>query len=340
MLSDRQKLILKAIIEEYIDTGEPVGSKALTDRPYLDFSSATIRYDMQHLEESGYLEKTHTSSGRIPSEIGFRFYVDNLITRDEDVQKYYERIDEVVDNLDLPKEKATKKLIDLLAEITGYYAVVFGSSSDFSKIKKMEIVPLGKNDAVLLIVTSSGDVQKQRITIPEGFNMDDMLKLIEMFDNAMYDRSIYEIREVLSKEASKPRIRQMVDFKDDILYFMIIAFARFLNNEVYSTGLSRLFNLPEFQEHKTMQKIIKVLDDDNLEAVICTPEKGLNIRIGTENQAFSLEKCSIITIPYYIDDNEYGKLALVGPVRMQYKMVIPLLEYIAKSIPKLYSRGD
>ena len=94
MLSDRQKLILKAIIEEYVSTNEPVGSKSLTSKPYLDFSSATIRYDMQQLEEDGYLEKTHTSSGRIPSEVGYRYYVDNLIIRDDEVINYYRYIDE------------------------------------------------------------------------------------------------------------------------------------------------------------------------------------------------------------------------------------------------------
>ena len=96
MLSDRQKLILKAIIEEYVNTNEPVGSKSLTSKPYLDFSSATIRYDMQHLEEDGYLEKTHTSSGRIPSEVGYRYYVDNLIIRDDAVINYYRYIDEIL----------------------------------------------------------------------------------------------------------------------------------------------------------------------------------------------------------------------------------------------------
>ena len=147
-----------------------------------------------------------------------------------------------------------KKLADFLSELTGYYTIILGSSADFAKVKKMEIVPLSNTEAVMLIVTNTGQVQSQRITIPEGYNQDDLLKIIEMFDNAMYNHSVYEIREVLSKEASKPRIRQMVDFRDDILNFMIKGFSRFLNTETYDSGLSRLFNQPEFQDYQIMQK--------------------------------------------------------------------------------------
>lgn len=338
MLSDRQKLILKAIIEEYVNNNEPVGSRALTEKPYLDFSSATIRYDMQNLEENGYLEKTHTSSGRIPSEQGYRYYVDHLIIRDDAVLEYFKYIDEIFANRHLNKDEAIKKIADFLSELTGYYSLVLGSSTDFAKVMKMEIVPLSENEAVMLIVTSSGAVQSQKIKIPNGYNMDDLLKIIQMFDNAMYDRSVFEIREVLSKEASKPRIRQMVDFRDDILNFMIRGFTRFSNTESYDSGLSRLFNQPEFQDYQVMQKILKAIDEEAMKDIARKDTGTLKIRIGSENTNDGLKNCSIISIPYYIDDNEYGTIILVGPTRMNYRGVIPLLEYVAKSMPKLYNR--
>lgn len=338
MLSDRQKLILKAIIEEYVNNNEPVGSKSLTEKPYLDFSSATIRYDMQNLEENGYLEKTHTSSGRIPSEQGYRYYVDHLIIRDDAVLEYFKYIDEIFSNRHLNKDDAIKKIADFLSELTGYYSLVVGSSTDFAKIMKMEIVPISENEAVMLIVTSSGAVQSQKIKIPNGYNMDDLLKIIQMFDNAMYDRSVFEIREVLSKEAAKPRIRQMVDFRDDILNFMIRGFTRFSNTESYESGLSRLFNQPEFQDYQVMQKILKAIDDEAMKDIARKDTGTLKIRIGSENVNDGLKNCSIISIPYYIDDNEYGTIILVGPTRMNYRGVIPLLEYVAKNMPKLYNR--
>ncbi|MCI5583436.1 MAG: heat-inducible transcriptional repressor HrcA [Anaeroplasma sp.] len=338
MLTDRQKLILKAIIEEYVNSNEPVGSKSLTTKPYLDFSPATIRYEMQHLEEDGYLEKTHTSSGRIPSEEGYRYYVDHLIIRDSEVEEYFKYVDEILSNPYLTREDALKKIADFLSELTGYYSAVIGSSNDFAKIMKMEIVPLGTEEAVLLIVTNSGAVQSQKISIPKGYNMDDLLRIIQMFDNAMYDHSIYEIRDILSKEASKPRIRQMVDFRDDILNFMIKGFSRFSNTESFESGLSRLFNQPEFQDYQIMQKILKAIDSEVMKNFVQKKNGSLKVHIGTENLCDGLDSCSIITIPYFIDDNEYGTILLVGPKRMNYRGVIPLLEYVAKSMTKLYNR--
>ena len=338
MLTDRQKLILKAIIEEYVNSNEPVGSKSLTTKPYLDFSPATIRYEMQHLEEDGYLEKTHTSSGRIPSEEGYRYYVDHLIIRDSEVEEYFKYVDEILSNPYLTREDALKKIADFLSELTGYYSAVIGSSNDFAKIMKMEIVPLGTEEAVLLIVTNSGAVQSQKISIPKGYKMDDLLRIIQMFDNAMYDHSIYEIRDILSKEASKPRIRQMVDFRDDILNFMIKGFSRFSNTESFESGLSRLFNQPEFQDYQIMQKILKAIDSEVMKNFVQKKNGSLKVHIGTENLCDGLDSCSIITIPYFIDDNEYGTILLVGPKRMNYRGVIPLLEYVAKSMTKLYNR--
>ena len=338
MLTDRQKLILKAIIEEYVTSNEPVGSKALTEKPYLSFSSATIRYEMQHLEETGYLLKTHTSSGRIPSEIGYRYYIDHLLIRDEAVSEYYPYIDKVFDNAYYSKEDVTKKLAEALSHLTGYYAAIVSSPSDNAKVLKLEIVPLNDKETILLIVTSSGSVQNQRITIPNGYKMDDLLRIIQMFDNAMYGHSIYEIRDILSNEASKPRIRQMVDFRDDILNFMIKAFARFLKGDSTDSGLSKLLNQPEFQDHTTMQKIIKAIDSEMMRSFAQGEEAGMKIHIGTENLCDGLEECSIITMPFSINENEAGSIILVGPTRMNYRATVPLLEYVAKSMKKLDKR--
>ena len=339
MLTDRQKLILKAIIEEYVTSNEPVGSKSLTEKPYLTYSSATIRYEMQHLEETGYLKKTHTSSGRVPSEMGYRYYVDHLVIRDEYVSEYFKYVDEILDDKTLSKEEATKKLTNFLSELTGYYTAIIGTSSDLARVLKMEIVPLEEhNEAVLLIVTSIGSVQSQKIYIPDGYKMDDLMRIIQMFDNAMYGRSVYEIRDVLSKEAAKPRIRQMVDFQDDILNFMIKSFEKFLHGETYDAGLSKLFSQPEFQDREVIQKVIKAINEEVMNSISNQEISGIKIHIGSENLCNGLEECSIITIPYAINDNETGSILLVGPTRMNYRATIPLIEYVANSMKKLNKR--
>jgi heat-inducible transcriptional repressor len=334
-LSDRQKLILKAIIEEYVTTNEPIGSKVLTEKPYLQFSSATIRYEMQHLEEEGYLKKTHTSSGRVPSEAGYRYYIDHLFIRDDNVKDYYKYIDDIFDQPFLDKENVSKKLCEVISNLTGYYSALISSPSDLASVLKLEIVPLSEKEAILLIVTSSGNIQSQRIEIPRGFKMDDLLRIMSMFDNAMYGHSIYEIRDILSQEASKPRIRELVDFRDDILNFLIKAFEKFISGDSYDSGLSKLFNQPEFQERDTMQKLIKAIDGEIMKSFQEDIDSGLRIRIGSENNTDGLEDCSIITMPYTINKNEKGSIILVGPLRMNYRATIPLLEYIASSMLKL-----
>jgi heat-inducible transcriptional repressor len=202
---------------------------------------------------------------------------------------------------------------------------------------KMEIVPLAEKEAVLLIVTNNGAVQSQKIAIPSGYNMDDLLKIIQMFDNAMYDHSISEIREILSKEAAKPRIREMVSFRDDILNFMIKGFSRFLTADSYDSGLSKLFNQPEFQDYHSMQKILNAIDNDIVKE-FNSSEAGIKIHIGTENLCDGLEECSIITMPFSINENVAGSIILVGPTRMNYRATVPLLEYVAKSMKKLDKR--
>lgn len=338
MLTNRQKLILKAIVEEYIRTSEPVGSKTLTQNPNLQCSSATIRYDMQELEENGYLEKTHTSSGRIPSELGFKFYVDNLITRDEDTAKVFPLIDQIINDPFKELEEKIKEIVNITSLYSGYISAILGSSANYQTVKKMEIVPLDNKSCVLLIVTNGGKVQSQTIKVPEGYKVEDLLRLIDMFDNAMYDRSILEINEVLTKEAKKPRIRKMVDFRDDILNFLIKAFSRFEESEFYQCGLTKIFEQPEFKNHEAIESLIKMIDEGSIRKLLKQSGGGLTVRVGSDNVDENLKNCSIVSMPYSMDVNEYGVLCIIGPIRMNYSKVFPLIEYAASGIGKLYKK--
>ena len=329
-------MILKAIVEEFVLTCEPVGSKLLTNKPYLNFSSATLRYDMQALEEMGYLEKTHTSSGRVPSEKGFRFYVDNLLTRDDEVKDVYKVINNILSNKLLTKETIIEDIINYVAKTTGCYIAVVGSNACYAKVKKMEIIPLNERDALLLIVTSQGVVRSQRINVPKDFKMDDLLRIMSMFDVAMYDQEIYEIRNILEREANKPRIREIVDYRDDILNFMIKGFASFLNNECYKSSMTPLFSQPEFKDYQVMQRFVSVVDDTRVNELVYSNKKGLQIKLGQDNKNIGLPDCAVISIPYYLDMFEYGTIVAVGPLRMNYKTVVPILEYLATSLPKIY----
>ena len=199
MLSSRQKLILKAIIDEYINTAQPVGSKYLTQVPYLTFSSATLRYDMAELESLGYLEKTHTSSGRIPSELGYKYYVDHLITRDVDVQISFPVIDDVLKQNQIKREQEIEEAVKLLSDLTNYTALAVGPAHDQLTIKKVDFIPLTDETATLLIVTNQGHVEHQTITIPDGLNINDLKESIKTLDELLANKTLEDASIILKE---------------------------------------------------------------------------------------------------------------------------------------------
>ncbi len=168
MLTSRQKLILKAIVEEYVNTAEPVASFDLMSKPYLNFSSATLRAEMASLEQLGLIEKPHTSSGRVPTSIGYRYYVENLVTRDSDVVSDFPLIDQIFAEHNLMKEEAIKEAMNLLSKLTNYTSVALGADYRSELVKKMDFIPVSETEAVILIVTNEGHVSNQTIKIPNG----------------------------------------------------------------------------------------------------------------------------------------------------------------------------
>src|SRR5690554_2626482 len=200
MLSSRQKLILKAIIELYVEYGEPIGSKTLTKLPYLDFSSATIRYDMQQLEENGYLMKSHTSSGRIPTQSGYRYYVDKLVTRDSDVEGVFPLIDEIFERNTYEREQAVREALNLITNLTKYTAVAIGPDVENSTIKKIDFIPISSNQAILLIVTNQGHVQHQNIVLDEKSEMSEIKSVVKTLDDLLKDRHLNEAYQILSSQ--------------------------------------------------------------------------------------------------------------------------------------------
>ena len=214
MLTDRQKLILKAIVEEYVETAEPVGSKVLTEKPYLGFSSATIRFEMAKLEELGYLEKTHTSSGRIPSELGYRYYCSNLVTRDYDVQDTFPLIDEIFEKKEFERDEAIKEALNLLSNLTNYTSVALGPDVNNTLVKKLDFVPLNERQAVILIVTEHGNVQNQIVTIPKEMNLEELRKIVVMLDDCLRDVPLSRVEKILNDQFSKIQIKDFMNYRD------------------------------------------------------------------------------------------------------------------------------
>ena len=334
-LSNRQKLILKAIIEEYVSSGEPVGSKVLTAKPYLEFSSATIRADMAYLEMLGLLEKTHTSSGRIPSVNGYKYYVEHLVTRDYEVVNDFPLIDKIFSDETLNKEQMIKKAIDLLSDLTNYMTLASENNYEHIRIAKLDLVQISDFDALLLIITSTAKVETRQIKIPKmGFA--EFKKVIDAFDKALHNCYVSEIKYILKSENVANIISQYIDYQDEILRTFEVAFSSLNQTKTFHSGIDTIFEIPEFRDVDKIKEIITAVNNESINSLIATPTRGLSVRIGHENNISVMNDCSIVSVPYQIGDDEAGMIAVIGPTRMEYSRVIPLLEYIAKNMSKLF----
>jgi heat-inducible transcriptional repressor len=334
-LSNRQKLILKAIIEEYVSSGEPVGSKVLTAKPYLEFSSATIRADMAYLEMLGLLEKTHTSSGRIPSVSGYKYYVEHLVTRDYEVVNDFPLIDKIFNDETLNKEQMIKKAIDLLSDLTNYMTLASENNYEHIRIAKLDLVQISDFDALLLIITSTAKVETRQIKIPKmGFA--EFKKVIDAFDKALHNCYVSEIKYILKSENVANIISQYIDYQDEILRTFEVAFSSLNQTKTFHSGIDTIFEIPEFRDVDKIKEIITAVNNESINSLIVKPSRGLSVRIGQENNISVMNDCSIVSVPYQIGDDEGGMIAVIGPTRMEYNRVIPLLEYIAKNMSKLF----
>ena len=334
-LSNRQKLILKAIIEEYVASGEPIGSKVLTEKPYLEFSSATIRADMAYLEMLGLLEKTHTSSGRIPSAAGYKYYVEHLVTRDYDVVNHFPLIDRIFNDESLNKEQMIKKAIDLLSGLTNYMTLASENNYDHIKIAKLDLVQISDYEALLLIITNTAKVETKQVRIPKmGFM--EFKKVIDAFDKALHNCYVGEIKYILKSENVANIISQYIDYQDEILHTFEAAFNSFAHAKTFHSGINTIFEIPEFRDVDKIKEIITAVNNESINSLIVKPSRGLSVRIGQENNLHAMNDCSIVSVPYQIGDDEGGMIAVIGPTRMEYNRVIPLLEYIAKNMSKLF----
>jgi len=337
MLTSRQKLILKAIIELYGKDAQPVGSKALTEMPYLNYSSATIRYDMARLEELEFLEKTHTSSGRVPSQKGYRYYVNNLVTRDSEVAENFPLVDKIFTEHSYERSLAVQEAIKLLSDLTNYTTVAVGPTYEDTKIKKIDFIPVSDSEAVILIVTDRGHVQHQNISIPKEMKVNQLKEVILTLDELLRNRGLKEATLILEDELAKEQVSIFMDYQQQLLNSFIKAFSKFAEDNFYLSGITNVFNHSEFTNVAKVKSFVEMLSQKELINLIGTNE-GLSVTFGNEVEFIPMKNFSIISIPYRVSEGETGKIAVLGPTRMDYSKVIPLLEYIASNLGKLYRK--
>ena len=329
MLTQRQKDILKLIVMEYIKLAKPVSSKLICDS--LNCSSATIRNEMMALEELGLLEKTHTSSGRIPSEKGYRYYVDNLMElRELNGEEVY-KLQTIFNNQKLELNDVLAKSLQIISDMTCYTSVVLDSKSHENRLKEISVVPINDNSLIVLVVTDKGHVEHKNITI-ENLNLDDIKKTVKLINDLVSGTPIDEVSSKLEFEI-KPIIGQYVK-QHELLYnafYDVFNDIKENNRSVSVVGRSNILKHQEFNNVSKIQNIFEKLDDETLLKNIEEDNNDIKIYIGHENK---LDEDVTVIKTNYKTDKDNGTIAIIGPTRMEYGRVVELLDYIKKQIER------
>lgn len=327
MISERQKEILKAIIEEYIKTAKPVSSSQICK--LVKCSSATIRNEMVFLSDLGYLEKNHFASGRIPSELGYKYYVDNLMKPKDMTGEEMLKLQTIFQNQSLALSDTIKKSIEIVSEITNYTSVVLGTKAEQNKLKQVEIVPLEDNKILTLVITDKGIVEHKNLYLPSTISTPEVQKTVELINKLLIGTPINEVSVKLEYEI-KPIIGKYVKQHEVLYNAFYDAFSEFTNgnnNDVHFVGRSNFLKQPEFTD---IDKVHEILDKfDNVNAIKEEENNGINIYIGSESEISN--DVAVIKTKYDLGGEE-GTIAIVGPKRMEYDKVVSLLDYIKHNI--------
>lgn len=326
MLTKRQENILKLIVEHYVKLAKPISSNSICKK--LKCSSATVRNEMVSLEEAGLLEKTHTSSGRIPSEDGYRYYVDNLMELKKMNAEDMLKLQIIFHNNQLPLSDCITKSLQVISDMTSYATIVLGSSSHDNMLKQIEVVPIDDVSMIVIIVTDKGHVQHKEIKL-EGISLDDVKKTVGLINNLIIGTPIDEVSTKLEYEI-KPIIGRYVTEHERLYNAFYNVFSDFSTNDINVVGRTKFLDQPEFTSVQKVKSIFEKLDDEEtLREIEKDDDNNIKIYIGKEN---NIDEDVTVIKTKFKNGNEEGTLAIVGPKRMDYERVVSMLEFIKDQV--------
>lgn len=332
LLTVRQLLILEAIIDDYTRSAEPVGSRSVSKREDIQYSPATIRNEMADLEELGYLEKPHSSSGRIPSQKGYRYYVDHILLPESSSNTDILDIKALFTQKIQQVEQVIEQSAQILSNLTSYTSIVLGPEVFETKLKHVQIIPLSSATAVAIIVTETGHVEKQTITIPEGINLSDIEMMVNILNERLQGVSMLELRSNIFLEVSKIMKSHVNNYKD-VMTMLEQTFQPGKSNKVFFGGKTNILSQPEFHDVQKVKQLLEIFEEKQLiHQIFRSDTSGITVKIGQENNVQAIEQCSIITATYTVDGKHLGTVGILGPTRMEYRKVIGILDYISKGM--------
>lgn len=337
MLTSRQTLILKVIVDEFTRTAEPVGSKRLMTLLDISVSSATLRNEMAILEELGLLEKTHTSSGRIPSSKGYRYYVENLMDRQLD-SKVENALSEAFQERHYTVEEVVKKSCDILSQMTNLTSVVLGPETSSQTLQHIQLFPINERSAVCVFITSHGHTENKTFHFEENVSLKDIQTCCNIVNDQLVGTPVCDVAEKM--EEIKPMLSSQVSRHEVLFQAFVSAFVKFASDNVYTSGASNMLYQPEFADIEKLKELMNFLEDSNVWRQLGNTEGDISIRIGNDNEIIPMNDVSVITSKIKLNEKEEGQLMVVGPTRMPYNKVVALMEYMTKVIEEMYRNEE
>ena len=326
MLDERKKELLKEIVENYVKTIKPVGSKSLCKK--LKCSSATIRNEMAILENLGYVEKNHISSGRVPSEKGYKYYVDNLMKPKDLTGEDMLKLQTIVNNTSLQVSDAVTKCMEIISNMTNYTSVVLGKNSLHNLLQQINIVPLGDSKIVAIVTTSQGIVENKQFILPDDTNIMELVKTSEIINKMLVGTPINEVSEKLELEI-KPIIAKKIQNYQAVYNVFYNAFNDFVENNtnIHVSGRVNLLKEPEYEDSEAIKRIASKLEDESFANMLKDIDDNGEIKIYVGKDSNFDDDVTVIKKNYNINGSE-GTIAIIGPKRMEYERVVSLLNYM------------
>lgn len=339
MLNDRKKKILQLIIEDYISTAEPVGSRTIARKYNLGISPATIRNEMSDLEMLGYLEQPHTSAGRIPSAQAYRFYVDSLLEpgalTDNDMALINSWFRERRRSIDEIFQSTAK----ILSRMTQNVSMVLANKSDKAVFRYMKFLPLDDRHAILCIVTDDGNVDNCVVEIPLGMRPEELDYMAGRVSRLLEGKELAEISDTLLGTVHTDIVENKLLFTS-LLNTINKMNRKHQQQRVFLGGTKQLLSQPEFRDMDRVRDLLGILEEEKVvrDLLLAGEDSGLKITIGSENKFTGIQDCSMVQATYRLNGQVVGTMAVLGPTRMEYSKVISVMDYLHKYLKTIFQQ--
>ena len=340
-LNERKQKILEAIIRNYMETGEPVGSRTVSKYTDLNLSSATIRNEMSDLEEMGYILQPHTSAGRIPSDKAYRLYVDTILQRkDEEVSEMKELMVEKADKIDLLLQQVAK----LLAQNTNYTSMVTKPKYQHKRIKFIQLNQMSERQLLVIVVLDNNHVSNKFINLMTDADENVIAQMNFLMNTALTGLDFTEINMAIMQQI-KEKAGEYGELASSILDCISEVMTEEDDSEIYTSGATNILKYPELSDKEKMTGLLSPFEEKQMLSAWANDEPpeddkehGIQVYIGEESPVESMKDCSVVTATYRIKEGVYGKIGIVGPKRMDYEKVVGTLENCMQQLDDIFKK--